>query len=67
MHALRSACTQASRPPYVYMARQELLMDVLFMQAEQYLSKLTASHFGTLNTRFANSEHAGKDSCCHGQ
>ena len=29
-------------------------MDVLFMQAEQYLSKLTASHFGTLNTKFAN-------------
>ena len=25
-------------------------MDVLFTQAEQYLSKLTASHFGTLNT-----------------
>ena len=33
---------------------QELLMDVLFAQAEQYLSKLTASHFGTLNRRFAN-------------
>ena len=29
-------------------------MDVPFMQAEQYLSKLTASHFGTLNMRFAN-------------
>ena len=29
-------------------------MDLPFMQAEQYLSKLTASHFGTLNTRFAN-------------
>ena len=29
-------------------------MDVLFMQAEQHLSKLTASHFGTLNTKFAN-------------
>ena len=29
-------------------------MDVPFVQAKQYLSKLTASHFGTLNTRFAN-------------
>ena len=54
MHASRGAHMQASRPPYVYMARQELLMDVPFMQAKQYLSKLTASHLGTLNTRFAN-------------
>ena len=29
-------------------------MDVLFVQAEQYLSKLTASHFGTLNMRLAD-------------
>ena len=29
-------------------------MDVLFVQAKQYLSKLTASHFGTLNTKFAS-------------
>ena len=29
-------------------------MDVLFMQAEQYLSKLTASHFSTLNTKITN-------------
>ena len=29
-------------------------MDVPFMQAEQYLSKLTASHFSTLNVDFAN-------------
>ena len=29
-------------------------MDVPFTQAEQYLSKLTASHFSTLNTKFAN-------------
>ena len=46
--------TQASQPPYVYVAHQELLMDVLFTEAEQYLSKLTASHFGTLNMKFAN-------------
>ena len=54
MHTLRGMCTQASWPPYVYVAHQELLMDILFAQAEQYLSKLTASHFGTLNTKFAN-------------
>ena len=29
-------------------------MDVPFAQAEQYLSKITASHFSTLNTRFSN-------------
>ena len=54
MHALHGARTQASWPPYVYVVRQELLMDVPFAQAEQYLSKLTVSHFGTLNTKFAN-------------
>ena len=31
---LRGAHTQASRPPYVYVVHQELLMDVPFMQAE---------------------------------
>ena len=36
------------------MAYQELLMDVPFSQAEQYLSKITSSHFSTLNTDFAN-------------
>ena len=29
-------------------------MDVPFAQAERYLSKLTASHFSTLNTKIAN-------------
>ena len=29
-------------------------MDVPFTQFESYLSKLTASHFSTLNTKFAN-------------
>ena len=29
-------------------------MDVPFAQAEQYLSKLTASHFSTLSMKFAN-------------
>ena len=28
-------------------------MDVLFAQAEQYLSKITASHFSTLYMKFA--------------
>ena len=54
MHALRAGCTQASWSPYVYVMCQELLMDVPFVQAEQYLSKITASHFSTLNTKFAN-------------
>ena len=54
MCALRGTRTQACRPPYVYVACQELLMDVPFMQAKQYLSKITASHFSTLNTDFAN-------------
>ena len=29
-------------------------MDVPFVQAERYLSKLTASHFNTLNMKFTN-------------
>ena len=29
-------------------------MDMPFMEAERYLSKLTASHFSTLNMKFAN-------------
>ena len=29
-------------------------MDVPFTQAKQYLSKISASHFSTLNTKFAN-------------
>ena len=29
-------------------------MDVPFAQAEQYLSKITASHFSTLNTTITN-------------
>ena len=45
---------QASGPPYVYVAHQKLLMDVPFVQAEQYLSKITASHFSALNMKIAN-------------
>ena len=29
-------------------------MDVPFAQAKRYLSKITASHFSTLNTKIAN-------------
>ena len=49
-----TANMQASRPPYVYVACQELLMDMPFVQAKLYLPKLPASHFGTLNMRIAN-------------
>ena len=54
MCALRGTRIQGSRPPYVYVARQEFLMDVSFAQAGLYLSKIAASHFSTLNTIFAN-------------
>ena len=37
MHASQGMHTQASQPPYVYVACQELLMDVPFAQAEQYI------------------------------
>ena len=29
-------------------------MDMAFVQAEQYLSKITAPHFNTLNTKITN-------------
>ena len=54
MHTSYGVHMQASQPPYVYMACQELLMDIPFAQAEGYLSKITASHFSTLNMDFAN-------------
>ena len=47
-------CTQTSQPSYVYVACQELLMGMPFMQAKRHLRKLTASHFTTLNVDFAN-------------
>ena len=53
VHHMAHACRQAGHP-YVYMAHQELLMDMRFMPAKQYLSKLTATHFGTLNMKIAN-------------
>ena len=54
MHASHGMHMLASQPPYVYVAQQKFLMDMLFVPAELYLSKLTASHFGTLNTKIAN-------------
>ena len=42
-------------------------MDVPFMQAQLYLSKITASHFNTLNTKNRKPERAEKDSHCHAQ
>ena len=47
-HAVH-AHRQASHPMYTWHLRN-LVMDVPFAQAKQYLSKLTASHFSTLNT-----------------
>ena len=43
---------QASHP-YVHVACQKLLMDMPFAPAKQYISKLIASHFSTLNRRIA--------------
>ena len=52
MHRAVHTCRQAGHP-YVYMACQKLLMDMPFVPAKLYLSKLTA-YFSTLNTRIAN-------------
>ena len=49
VHACRQACCL-----YVNVARQKSLMDMPFPPPKQYLSKLAASHFSTLNTRIAN-------------
>ena len=54
MCALRSVCTQASCCPYVNIACQKLLMHMPLTPAKLYLSKLTASHFSTLNMKIAN-------------
>ena len=42
-------------------------MDVPFMQAKQYLSKLTASDFWHPEYEICKPECAGKDSHCHAQ
>ena len=53
VHHAAHTCRQADCPD-VNVAHQELLMHMLFMPAELYLSKLTVSHFNTLNTKIAN-------------
>ena len=53
MHCAVHTCRQASCP-YVNVMCQKLLMGKLFMPAELYLTKLTASLFSTLNTKLAN-------------
>ena len=52
VHCATHAGRQAGHP-YVYVACQKLLIQMPFMSAELYLSKLTTSHFGTLNTKIA--------------
>ena len=52
-HHVVHACRKAGHP-YVYVAHQKLLMDIPFVPAKLYLPKLTASHFGTLNTKIGN-------------
>ena len=42
-------------------------MDVPFAQAKRYLSKITTSHFSTLNIKNCKPEHSEKDSHCHAQ
>ena len=52
-HCAAHARRQASCP-YVNVANQKLLMDMPLTPAELYLTKLTASHFSTINTKIAN-------------
>ena len=67
MHALPGMDTQASHPPYVYVAQQELLMDMPFTQAKQHLSKNNCLIFQHPKYRFCEPEHDEKDSHCHAQ
>ena len=66
MHHTAHTCRQAAHP-YVNVACQKLLMDMPFAPAKQYLSKLIASHFSTLNMKNCKSECAKTDSHCHAQ
>ena len=47
------ACRKAGHP-YVNVVCQKLLMHMLFVSADLYLSKFTTSHFGTINPKIAN-------------
>ena len=51
-HAVHT-CRQATHP-YVNVVHQKLLMDMPFAPTELYLTKLTTSHFGTLNMKIVN-------------
>ena len=51
-HITQHAHTDKPAALLIYI--QELLMDMPCMQAEQHLSKITTSHFSTLNTKIAN-------------
>ena len=54
LRASHSSRMPAHQPPKLYVVHQDLLMDMPFAQAELYLSKITASHFSTLNTKITN-------------
>ena len=53
VHRRAHSCRQAGHP-CINMVCQKLLMDMPCMPAKQYLSKLTASHFSTLNMKITN-------------
>ena len=53
VHHVACTCRQAGHP-YINMACQKLLMDMPCAPAKPYLSKITTSHFSTLNTKIAN-------------
>ena len=52
-HCMAHARRQAGCP-YINVVCQKLLMDMPCTPAKQYLSKITASHFSTLNLKIAN-------------
>ena len=52
-HCTAHACRQAGHP-YDFVAHQKILIGLPFMPAEQYLLKLTTSHFNTFNMQIAN-------------
>ena len=67
MHTSHGAHMQASRPPYVYVVCQELLMDMPFVQAKSISIKI--NHFTFWHPKYENCkpECAEKDSDCHAQ
>ena len=60
VHFMAHTRRQAGRP-YV-IVHQKLLVDMLFAPAELYLTKLTISHFSTLNMKIANQNMPKMDS-----